>query len=184
VVACSFQRLRGHLDTCHPPLASISRPTACVVHLPSSAKHAPPRDGATEGRMLDFIVRTAITAAALWAAVVLVPQIDFPVGGEWWKLAAVAVVFGLINSLVKPVVKLLALPVRLMTMGLVSFLINGAMLLLLAYVSKQLGLRFSIGGFPPTIDADALIGAVLGAIVVSVVSTLLGVLNLGRRIVT
>ena len=134
--------------------------------------------------MIDFIVRTAITAAALWAAVELVPMIDFRFGNDWWKLVAVAVVFGVINSLIKPAVKLAALPVRLMTMGLVTFLINAAMLLLLAYISTQLDFDFTIGGFPPTLDADAIVGAVLGSIVVSVVSTVLGILDLGRRIVT
>jgi putative membrane protein len=134
--------------------------------------------------MLDFIIRTAISAAALWAAVIVVPQIDFPVGGDWWKLAAVAIVFGLINSLIKPVIKLLSLPVRLLTMGLFTFVINAAMLLILAAVAEQLKLRFSIGGFPPKLDADAIVGAVLGAIVVSVVSTVLGIVDFGRRIVT
>jgi len=134
--------------------------------------------------MVDFVVRTAITAAALWVAVELVPQIDFRFGSDWWKLALVAIVFGLINSLIKPVVKLAALPVRLMTMGLVTFVINAAMLLLLAYVAEQLSLDFTIGGFPPELDADAIVGAVLGSIVISVVSTVLGILDLGRRIVT
>lgn len=134
--------------------------------------------------MIDFIARTAITAVALWAAVQFVPQIDFRFGNDWWKLAAVAIVFGLINSLIKPVVKLAALPVRLMTMGLVTFLINAAMLLLLAYISDQLKLNFTIGGFPPELDSDAIVGAILGSIVISVVSTVLGILDLGRRIVT
>ena len=134
--------------------------------------------------MVDFAVRTAITAAALWAAVQFVPQIDFRFGNDWWKLAAVAIAFGLINSLIKPVVKLAALPVRLMTMGLVTFLINAAMLLLLAYVAEQFSLDFTIGGFPPELDSDAVVGAILGSIVVSVVSTALGILDLGRRIVT
>jgi putative membrane protein len=134
--------------------------------------------------MVDFIVRTAITAAALWAAVELVPMIDFRFGEDWWKLAAVAVVFGLINSLIKPVVKLAALPVRLMTMGLATFLINAALLLLLAFLSEQLDLGFRIGGFPPELDADAIVGAILGSIVVSIVSTILGILDLGRRVVT
>lgn len=134
--------------------------------------------------MVDFLVRTAITAAALWAAVEFVPMIDFRFGDDWWKLGAVAVVFGLINSLIKPVVKLAALPVRLMTMGLVTFLINAAMLLLLAFIAEQLTLDFRIGGFPPELDADAIVGAVLGSIVVSIVSTALGILDLGRRIVT
>jgi putative membrane protein len=134
--------------------------------------------------MVDFLVRTGITAAALWAAVELVPMIDFRFGDDWWKLAAVAIVFGLINSLIKPVIKLAALPVRLLTMGLATFVINAAMLLLLALVSEQLKLDFTIGGFPPELDSDAIVGSLLGSIVISIVSTVLGILDLGRRIVT
>jgi putative membrane protein len=133
--------------------------------------------------MVDFIVRTAITAVALWVAVVVLPQIQFDIAGEWWQLVVIAIVFGLINSLVKPIVKLLALPIRLMTLGLISFVINAAMLLLLAWVAGQLDLSFRIGTFPPDLDIDALVGALLGSIIISVVSTVLGVFDRGRRAV-
>ena len=134
--------------------------------------------------MVDFIVRTAITAVALYVALELVPQMRLEIGRDWWKLIAVAVVFGIINSLVKPVVKMAALPVRLMTMGLISFVINAAMLLLVAYVATRIGLRFEIGAFPPKLDSEAIVGALLGAIVVSIVSTALGAVDFGRRLVT
>ena len=133
--------------------------------------------------MVDFIFRTAITAAALWVAVVVLPQITFDIAGQWYQLVVIAIVFGLINSLVKPIVKLLALPIRLMTLGLISFVINAGMLLLLAWVSGQLDLSFKIGTFPPDLDLDALIGALLGAIIISVVSTVLGLFDRGRRAV-
>ena len=134
--------------------------------------------------MVDFIVRTAITAVALYVALELVPQMHLSIGHDWWKLIAVAVVFGIINSLVKPVVKMAALPVRLMTMGLISFVINAAMLLLVAYVATRIGLGFEIGAFPPKLDSEAIVGALLGAIVVSIVSTALGAVDFGRRLVT
>jgi putative membrane protein len=134
--------------------------------------------------MVDFIVRTAITAVALYVALELVPQMHLEIGRDWWKLIAVAVVFGIINSLVKPVVKMAALPVRLMTMGLISFVINAAMLLLVAYVATRIGLSFEIGAFPPKLDSEAIVGALLGAIVVSIVSTALGAVDFGRRLVT
>jgi len=133
--------------------------------------------------MVDFIVRTAITAIALWVAVVVLPQIQFDIAGQWWQLVVIAIVFGLINSLVKPIVKLLALPIRLMTLGLISFVINAAMLLLLAWVAGQLDLSFKIGTFPPDLDIDALVGALLGSIIISVVSTIGGLFDRGRRAV-
>ena len=133
--------------------------------------------------MVDFIFRTAITAVALWVAVVVLPQIEFDIAGNWWQLVVIAIVFGLINSLVKPIVKLLALPIRLATLGLISFVINAGMLLLLAWVGGLLDLSFKIGGFPPNLDLDALIGALLGSIIISVVSTVLGLFDRGRRAV-
>jgi putative membrane protein len=133
--------------------------------------------------MVDFIFRTAITAAALWVAVVVLPQIEFDIAGQWWQLIVIAIVFGLINSLVKPIVKLLALPIRLATLGLISFVINAGMLLLLAWVAGQLDLSFKIGTFPPDLNLDALIGALLGSIIISVVSTIGGLFDRGRRAV-
>ena len=73
-------------------------------------------------------------------------------------------------------------PVMLYT-GLVGFVINGAMLLLVALVSDQFKLGFHIGTFPPSLNADAVVGAIAAAFVISVVSTLLGILNKGRKIV-
>lgn len=131
--------------------------------------------------MVDFIVRTAITAAALWAAVVLLPQLEFDLAGQWWQLIVISIVFGLINSLVKPIVKLLALPIRVMTLGLISFVINAGMLLLLAWVAGLLDISFQIGGYPPDFSIDTLIGALLGSIVISIVSTVLGVFDRDRR---
>ena len=133
--------------------------------------------------MVDFIFRTAITAAALWVAVVVLPQIEFDIAGNWWQLVVIAIVFGLINSLVKPIVKLLALPIRLATLGLISFVINAGMLLLLAWVAGLFDLSFKIGTFPPDLNLDALIGALLGSIIISVVSTVLGLFDRGRRAV-
>jgi putative membrane protein len=116
-------------------------------------------------------------------AVVVLPQIEFDIAGQWWQLIVIAIVFGLINSLVKPIVKLLALPIRLATLGLISFVINAGMLLLLAWVAGQLDLSFKIGTFPPDLNLDALIGALLGSIIISVVSTIGGLFDRGRRAV-
>ena len=84
----------------------------------------------------------------------------------------------------KPIVKALSFPLTLATLGLVSFLINAAMLLLAAWISTEvLKLHFTIADFPPTFSGDALIAAILGSIVISIVSTVLGLVNFGRRAV-
>ncbi len=135
--------------------------------------------------MIDWIIRVLINAAGVYVATLLpFTNITFNVGNDWWKLLAVALILALVNSFIKPIVKLLSFPVGLLTLGLVGFVINGAMLLLVALASDQFKLGFKIGAFPPTLNADAVVGAIAAAFVISVVSTLLGLVNRGRKIVS
>ncbi len=135
--------------------------------------------------MIDWIIRVLINAAGVYVATMLpFTNITFNVGNDWWKLLAVALILALVNSFIKPIVKLLSFPVSLLTLGLVGFVINGAMLLLVALASDQFKLGFKIGAFPPTLNADAVVGAIAAAFVISVVSTLLGLVNRGRKIVS
>jgi putative membrane protein len=133
--------------------------------------------------VIDLAIRVLINAVGVFAAVQVVPQIQFNYGDDWWKLLAVALILALVNSFIRPIVKILSFPISLLTLGLVAFVINGAMLLLVALLSGQLDLGFKIGAFPPTLNADAIVGAILGSIVISIVSTVLGLLNQGRKIV-
>jgi putative membrane protein len=132
--------------------------------------------------VVELIVRILINAVALLVAVKVVPQIVFKFGNDWWKVLAVALIFALVNSYIKPIVKALSFPISMLTLGLVAFVINAAMLLLLAVVSDQLKLGFKIGGFPPTLNADAIIGALIGAVVISIVSTLASVALAPRKL--
>src|SRR5215208_868814 len=132
--------------------------------------------------VVELIVRIIVNAAALFVAVQVVPQLSFDFGNDWWKLLVVAAIFALINSYLKPIVKALSFPISLMTLGLVAFVINAAMLLVTALASDQLDLGFKVGGFPPNLDADALVGALLGAIVISVVSALASLALTPRRL--
>lgn len=134
--------------------------------------------------MLDTAIRIVINAVGLWVALQIVPQLTFDYGDDWWKLLAVALVFAVVNSYIKPIVKLLSFPITILTLGLIGFVINAGMLLLTALVSDLFGLGFSIDSFPPDLTADALIGALLAAIIISIVSTALGLVNMGRRIIT
>jgi len=132
--------------------------------------------------VVELLVRVLINAAALFVAVQVVPQIKFNFGNDWWKLLVVALIFALVNSYIKPIVKALSLPISLMTLGLIGFVINALMLLLVALASGQLKLGFKIGTFPPDINADALIGALLGALVISIVSTLASIALTPRKL--
>ena len=133
--------------------------------------------------MIDLIVKVLINAVAVYAAVLLVPQIVFSFGDDWWKLVAVALVLALINTYIKPIVKALSFPITLLTVGLFALVLNALLLLLVAFISDQFKLGFKIGDFPPKFTADAFVGALLGSIVISIVSTLLGLLDRGRRLV-
>jgi putative membrane protein len=67
--------------------------------------------------VVELLVKVLINAAALFVAVQVVPQIKFNFGNDWWKLLVVALIFALVNSYIKPIVKALSLPVSLMILG-------------------------------------------------------------------
>ena len=134
--------------------------------------------------MVDLIVKILINAAALFVAVQLLPDnlLSFKFGDDWWKLLAVALVFALVNSYIKPIVKALSMPIGLLTMGLVAFIINAAMLLLVALASDQLKLGFKVGDFPPKFTSDTVIGALVASLIISVVSTIVGLVLKPRKL--
>jgi putative membrane protein len=109
-----------------------------------------------------FLLRLIATAAALWAAVWLVPGITHT--GPLLHLLGVAAVFGLVNAFIRPIIMMLTCPVILLTFGLFIFVLNGLMLLLTAALSDALGIQFHVSGLLP---------ALLGGIVVGVTSAVL-----------
>ena len=141
--------------------------------------------------MIDLLVKILINAVGVIVAVLVVPQIKFPAAhdllklqGNWWQVIVVAVILALINSYLKPILKALSFPITLLTMGLFAFILNALLLLLVAFIAGLAKINFAIGGFPPGFTADSFIGALLGSIVISLVSIVLGMLDRGRRIVT
>ena len=127
--------------------------------------------------MVDLLVRVVINAIALIVAMKVVPHVREP--NELWALIAVALIFGLINAYLKPIVKLLSLPLNLLFFGLVGLIINTAMLLLLAVVSGQLKLGFAINGWPnKDFSIEVIVYAVIAAIVISIVSAVLALVKL------
>jgi putative membrane protein len=120
-----------------------------------------------------FLVGTAVTAVAFFILVQLFPSM-FGYEGDLVGLVAIAVIFGIVNGLIGPIVRLLALPVRMMTLGLIGFVINAGLLLLTAFIADQLGLGLTVGDFPPDLlTADTIIAAVLGAIILSLISSVI-----------
>ena len=120
------------------------------------------------------LIRLAVNAAALWVASVTVDGITVTEGsegdGDWTKrvmmLLIVAAIFGVINAFIKPVVKLLALPLFFLTLGLIIFVINALMLLLTSAAADALDVPFHVDGFG---------AALVGGLVISFVSFLINV---------
>jgi len=112
-----------------------------------------------------FLLRLLVNAAALWVAIKLLPGIHFT--GSWAALFGVALVFGLVNAFLGPVLKILSLPVIFLTLGLFALLINGFLLWLTGRLSTALGLQFQVDGCWTSI---------LGALIISIVSALLSLL--------
>ncbi|WP_225844975.1 phage holin family protein [Streptomyces sp. HPF1205] len=114
--------------------------------------------------MKNFLVKTLANAGALGVAVWLVKDITLSGGSTAHKvltLILVALVFGLVNWLVKPVVKVLSFPLFILTLGLITLVINALMLLLTSWLAGKLSLDFHVHGFWT---------AVLGGLIVSIVS--------------
>ena len=106
-----------------------------------------------------LLIRLLINAAALWVAAQLVDGIDLE--GSVGGILLVALVFGLVNAFLRPVLRLLSLPVMILTLGLFALVINALLLWLTGALLDQL----TVDGFIP---------ALLGSIVVSIVSAVLG----------
>jgi putative membrane protein len=113
---------------------------------------------------MNFIIRLIVTAVALAAAVAIVPGIENH--GGWFHLILVALIFGIVNAVIRPILLALTCPLVLLTLGLFIFVLNALMLWLTGYLSDILGLGFHVNGFIP---------ALLGGLVVGLVSTVLNI---------
>jgi putative membrane protein len=111
-----------------------------------------------------MLLRLLINAVALWVAVRFVPGISF--NGNPALLLVVALVFGVVNTIVKPIVTLLSLPAVLLTLGIFLLIINAFMLWLTGWLSTRLELGFHVDGFG---------AAFVGAIVVTLVAWALSI---------
>jgi putative membrane protein len=116
--------------------------------------------------MRKLLLRWLINGVALYVAAELVRGID--VRGGWIALAVMALIFGLVNALIRPILKFLTCPLIVLTLGLFTLVINALMLMLASWLGRQLGLGFYVAGFGP---------AFWGALVISVVSFALTLLT-------
>jgi putative membrane protein len=119
---------------------------------------------------LFFLLRLLINAVALLITAWVIPGIHLgaagphPTTNDWVTLLIVALIFGLVNSVIRPVLILLSIPLEIITLGLFIFVINAFMLLLTSWIAQGMGLGFRVDRFLP---------ALLGALIISVVSFVL-----------
>lgn len=115
--------------------------------------------------MENLFIRWLINSIAIMLAVNFVPGITY--SGEWWGVLLVAIIFGLVNSFIRPFIKLFTFPLLILSLGLFTFIINAMMLSITSWFSEQFRLGFSVSGFK---------AAFWGALIISIVSMFLSVL--------
>jgi putative membrane protein len=120
--------------------------------------------------MRNLLLRWIINAVALGVAATLVPGIY--VDGGWQVLALMALIFGLVNALIRPLVMLLTCPLIVLTLGLFTLVVNAGMLLLASWLAGLMSVGFTVDGFWP---------ALWGGLIISVVSAALTMLLKDER---
>jgi putative membrane protein len=114
---------------------------------------------------MPFLIRLLVNAAALWVATRFVTGVTYT--GALLPLIGVALIFGVVNAIIRPILKLFTFPLLIITFGLFTLVLNGMMLWLTSRIAGRMGLGFHVDGFG---------AAFMGALVVSIVSTVLGLL--------
>ena len=127
--------------------------------------------------MKGFVASLIATGVALWVTARFVSGITIPssafhkLPNDLFTFAIIALVFGIANGLVKPVVKMLSFPITLLTLGLAGIVINAVLFLAAAWVTNQVGGHVKVGDFPPDLLTQAtVVAALIGSIVLGLVS--------------
>ncbi|MDG4774423.1 phage holin family protein [Solwaraspora sp. WMMD792] len=121
------------------------------------------------GFLKSLLIRLGSTALAFWLATLIIPGITLQtdaIGEAIVTLLLVSVIFGVVNAVLQPIVKTVGCGLYLLTLGLIAVVVNGLLFLLTGFIAGQLDLPFEVDGFWPA--------AVLGALLVGVVTWLLG----------
>ncbi len=121
------------------------------------------------GFLKGILIRLAATAFAFWLATLLIPGISLDSASATetvTTLVLVAVIFGVVNAVLQPIIKTVGCGFYLLTLGLIALVVNGLLFLLTSWIAGQAGLPFHVDDFWPA--------ALLGALFVSLVTWLLG----------
>jgi putative membrane protein len=126
---------------------------------------------------MNQIISILVNAAALWVAVWIVPGLDWN-GNEIWKFLLVAVAFSLINTYIKPILRILTFPISILTLGLFLLVINALLLMLTGAISGELNLGFRVVDF-----WAALLGSIVISIVGWLLSTVVGATRMSGKVI-
>lgn len=123
---------------------------------------------------MSFLLKIVVNGVALWIASLLLDGIDLAEGttsttSKLLTIGAVALVFGVLNAVIKPILMVLSLPLLVLTLGLFTFIVNALMLSLTSWLSGLMGLDFTVQDF----FWDAVIGALIITIVAMVLNAVL-----------
>lgn len=113
--------------------------------------------------LIAFVLDIIVVALALWVVVRFVPGVDLVAGGDLsieWTFVAVAAVFVVVNAVLNPILKFIGMPLTCLTLGLFALVINAAILAVVAWVSREIGLGLYIDGFWPAVIGAAVLGVV------------------------
>ena len=120
---------------------------------------------------MGILIRLVITAVSLWIATLVIGGIRLTtdsVPGKIGTLLAVAVIFGIVNAVLRPIIKTIGCGLYVLTLGLISLIVNGALFMLTSWIAGKFDLPFHVDNFWPT--------AILGALLVGIVSWILNAL--------
>jgi putative membrane protein len=123
-----------------------------------------------------LIVAVVAGAIAFLLILQILPDSIIAFSGGTVQMIALALFVGLVNAFVKPIVNLLSMPISFLTLGLAGFVINAALLLGIAYLAQNFAkLDLTIGGWPTSgMTADTILGAVVASLLLSVITTAVG----------
>lgn len=131
---------------------------------------------------MKFVVRLLVNALALWLTTLIVPGVTVTPFGSGDTLAwvltylLVAFIFGLVNGIIGNLIRIVAFPLYILTLGLIALVVNGLLLMLVSWISSLLGFGLNVDAF--------FWSGILGAVVLALLSWLIGILLrpiVGRR---
>ena len=126
--------------------------------------------------MKGFILGIVASAIAFVILMQVIPSNLLSFDGTPVQLGILALLVGVVNAVIKPVVKALSFPISLMTLGLFGFVINAGLLLAVAWFAQRFAtIDFTVGGWPAAgISSDTIVGAFIGSILLSIITTVVG----------